>query len=84
MAAFRAGRYFGARFLRVEMIAADAVKRDFSPLRIIEIAIAPIVVNPHKPKHAQHQQAINDDIQGIIGRKHDWNFSGTAADAKGK
>lgn len=74
----------GAGFFRVETVAPNAVKCNFTPLDIIEFPITPIVVNPHEPKNTENQQAIDNDLQSVVGQIHGVKFSGTKEDAKGK
>jgi hypothetical protein len=66
------------------VVTTDAVKRDLAPLGIIETTISSIIVDPQKSKRAQNQQAIDNDIQGIVGRIHGLSFPVTDTDAKGK
>jgi hypothetical protein len=69
MPAFRARRRVGARTLGVKVITADAVKSNFASLRIVEDAVAPVIIHPQYGKDAQDHQAIDDDIEREIGRR---------------
>ena len=58
MTAFVAGGDFCTRFLGIEMIAANTVKGDFSPLRIVIFPVASIVIKPEDAKHPENQEAV--------------------------
>ena len=69
----------------VEMIAAAAVKTDFPALEIIERPIPPVVIEPQCRKHAQDQEAVEQNRNGQIGRgNHRRKFARSNAGAKGK
>ena len=58
MTAFVAGGNFCARFLGIEMIAANAVKSNLPPLRVVIFAVASIVIKPENAKHPENQEAV--------------------------
>src|SRR5258708_4772388 len=75
----------GAGLLRVEVVAADAVEGDVSALMVVEGPVAPVVVEPQEAEHTQHQQAVENDIEGEIRRRdHGRKFTQRREDAKGK
>lgn len=76
---------FGAGFLRVEVVAADAVEGDLAALGVVERTVAPVVVGPEEAEQPQHQQAVEDDIEGVIRRRdHGRVFTRRRPGAKGK
>jgi hypothetical protein len=62
------------------------VERDLAALGIIERSIPAIIVNPQETEHAQYQQAVDNDIEGITRRhgKRSQRFAQSLAAAKGK
>ena len=85
MAALGTWRHFNARFLSVEMITANAVKSNFAAFGVVETTISAVIINPQKPKHAEDQQAVENNIERKIrGGDHDGKFTRTGRDAKGK
>lgn len=69
MAALRARGGIRPGFFRIEVIAPDAVEGDLAPLGIVQSAVAPVVVNPEDGEHAQHQQSVQDHMEGEIRRR---------------
>ncbi|MDB6166819.1 MAG: hypothetical protein JWQ83_1959 [Lacunisphaera sp.] len=85
MPAFRALGQVGAGFLRIKVVAADAVKRHATAFGIEPRAIPAIIVGPEKAEQTEHQQAIKDDPEREIrGRNHAAEFTRSSEGAKGK
>ncbi len=85
MAALGARRGVGAGLLRVEVVAADAMEGDLAPLGVVKRPVAPVVINPERAEDAQHEEAVNNDIEGEIRRRnHAGKFAGRRPAAKGK
>lgn len=69
VAALRAGRGLSPGLLGVEVVAANAVERDLAPLGIIQAPIPSVIIDPQHGKNAQHQQAVENDIEREIRRR---------------
>src|SRR4051812_4481922 len=82
--ALRALGEIGAGLLGIEMIAADAVKSHAPAFGVVERPVAAVIVEPEKPKQAQHQQAIEHDIESEIRTRHSAEFTRSSGGAKGK
>lgn len=75
----------GALLFRIKVVAADAVEGDPASLRIIKSLVPAIIIDPQKPDQAQHQQAIDEDIEGVTGRHGDTGtLTQSGLPAKGK
>lgn len=83
MATVVARGHFGAGFFGIEMIATNTVERNFSALRIVEFTVTPVVIKPKRAKHSKNQKAVQNDIEGKIGRSNHAEIP-QEADAKGK
>ena len=60
----------GPGFLSVEGVAADAVEGDLATLVVVIGAVAPVVVEPEGPHPAENDEAVEQDIEGEVGRRH--------------
>lgn len=61
------------------------MKGDLATLGVVKGAVPPVVIDPKETEHAQHQQAVENHIEGEIReRNHAGNVARRRTDAKGK
>lgn len=87
MPAFRARRGLSAGWLRVEVVAADAVERDLASAGVVERTVATLGIEPQRGEDAEHEKAVEQHGEREIGSGdgvHARRFAQGRGDAKGK
>ena len=79
MAALGARGGVGVGLLGVELVAPDAVEGNLAALGIVDRPVPAVVIDPEAAEPAQHQQAVEDDIEGEIRRRDHAGSSHEAA-----
>jgi hypothetical protein len=81
----RARSGVGAGFLRIEVIAANAVEADPPALGVVERTIPPVIIGPQGRPAAKDQQAVKQNGENQMRQGyHRKTFARSGDGAKGK